>query len=121
MKTFELKVAISNRADMNELVDTVCHMLGKDATHVKDKFKMVSQADLKKVLDMCKFLKVKAIFDPTGKSNTLTIEIPSRSVVKGGRPSVTEETKEDPTEETIEPADTFTSVNDEEEGSDDPF
>lgn len=112
MKIIELKVAISDRAGMNELVEAVCQMMDQDVEYIKDKFKMKTQADLKKVLDMCKFLKLKAIFDPTKKENIILVEVPKKKVKVAVNP--TEEKKEDSPEKPEESTENFESVSTEE-------
>jgi len=124
MKITKYTVAIGNQKDMNDLVDLICKILNQDASYIRDKFKMVSNADLKKLIDMCKLFKLKIIFDPTGKTNMVTIEVPASKVVKIKATPVVEskkeEKKEDSPELTEEPqVDSFVSVNTDEEG--DPF
>ena len=98
-KIYDLKVAISDRSGMNELVDKICELSGKDVDHIRTKFKMKKQADLKKALDLCKFLKLKAHFDPTGEKNYLTVEFPEDRIVKEEVPAEEPKTEEAPAEE----------------------
>ena len=74
MKTLKLKVAISSPKDMNELVDTVCKIMNQDTSILRDKFKMVTQANSKSLNDLCKELRLKLTFDYTGK-NTACVEV----------------------------------------------
>ena len=89
-------VALSNKKDMNELVKVICEKTGKNEEALRDKFKMVKQADTKTVLDLCKFLKLKFTMDPTGKHNMISVEIPYDKMVKETAP---EEPSEEPTKE----------------------
>ena len=99
MKTFNLKVAISNKSDMNDLVDKICEMTANDPNFLRDKFKMKTQADLKKTLDLCKFLKLKFIFDPTGDKNSVVVEIPESKIKELPVKQEAPDNNEDPFEE----------------------
>jgi len=74
-------VALSNRKDMNELVKVICEKTGKNEEAMRDKFKIVKQADTKGVLELCKFLKLKFIMDPTSGTNMISVEIPFGKMV----------------------------------------
>jgi len=74
MKTLKLKASISSPKDMNELVDTVCKIMNQDTSILRDKFKMVTQANSKSLNDLCKELRLKLTFDYTGK-NTACVEV----------------------------------------------
>jgi len=87
-------VALSNKKDMNELVKVICEKTGKNEEALRDKFKMVKQADTKTVLDLCKFLKIKFTMDPTSGKNMVSVEIPFDKMVDEIEPDTKEETEE---------------------------
>ena len=74
MKTLKLSAPIGNPKDMNDLVDTICKAMNQDTAILRDKFKMVTQANSKALNDLCKQLKLKLVFDYTGK-NIATVEV----------------------------------------------
>jgi len=100
MKNIKLKSSVANVSDMNELVDTVCAIVGKDSAAMRDKFKMVTNANSKTLNDLCKFLNLKVEFDYTGKINTVSVFMIVKDSFKlGDKPSE----KENGPEETPEP------------------
>ena len=74
MKTLKLSAPIGSPKDMNELVDIICKAMNQDTAILRDKFKMVTQANSKSLNDLCKQLKLKLVFDYTSK-NIATVEV----------------------------------------------
>lgn len=56
MKPISITVPVSNNKEMNNLVDATCEIMGEDSVTLRDKFKMIDQADSKKLLDLCNHL-----------------------------------------------------------------
>ena len=82
MKTIRIKVEISNAKDMNELVDKICELRQEDKVALRDRFKMVTQANSKTLNDLCKHLKLKLTFDYSGTKNLAYVDIDVNNAFK---------------------------------------
>lgn len=79
MKTLNLTCPIGIQKDMNELVDTICKIQGKDPKNLRDKFQMVTNTNPKTLNDLCKHFSLKIAFDYTKKTKRVTVSIDVKS------------------------------------------